>query len=259
MSAVEPRLEPLLEIEDLHVNVGDKPILRGLTLKIGPGEMHAIMGPNGAGKSTLAHFLAGREGYVHVSGTVRFQGRDLLVMPPEERARAGVFLAFQYPVEIPGIGNQYFMRTALNAQRRGRGEEELDAADFIKLIREKQKLVELPDAMLKRSVNDGFSGGEKKRNEMLQMALFEPVLSMLDETDSGLDIDALGTVGKVVRSLRNAERGFLVITHYDRLLSHLEPDFVHVLSAGRIVKSGGRELAQELEEKGYGWLVEGQA
>jgi len=245
---------PLLEIEDLHVNVDEKPILRGLSLTVRAGEMHAIMGPNGAGKSTLAHFLAGREGYTHVSGTVRFEGQDLLALAPEERARAGVFLAFQYPVEIPGISNHYFLRTALNTLRRARGEEELDAADFMKLVREKAKLVDLPDAMLKRAVNDGFSGGEKKRNEVLQMAILEPRLALLDETDSGLDIDALAMVSRGVNALRDAGRGFVVITHYDRLLSYLEPDFVHVLAAGRIVRSGGRELAQALEARGYGWL-----
>jgi len=245
---------PLLEIEDLHVNVDEKPILRGLSLTVRAGEMHAIMGPNGAGKSTLAHFLAGREGYTHVSGTVRFEGQDLLALAPEERARAGVFLAFQYPVEIPGISNHYFLRTALNTLRRARGEEELDAADFMKLVREKAKLVDLPDAMLKRAVNDGFSGGEKKRNEVLQMAILEPRLALLDETDSGLDIDALAMVSRGVNALRDAGRGFVVITHYDRLLSYLEPDFVHVLAAGRIVRSGGRDLAQALEARGYGWL-----
>jgi len=245
---------PLLEIEDLHVNVDEKPILRGLSLTVRAGEMHAIMGTNGAGKSTLAHFLSGREGYTHVSGTVRFEGQDLLALAPEERARAGVFLAFQYPVEIPGISNHYFLRTALNTLRRARGEEELDAADFMKLVREKAKLVDLPDAMLKRAVNDGFSGGEKKRNEVLQMAILEPRLALLDETDSGLDIDALAMVSRGVNALRDAGRGFVVITHYDRLLSYLEPDFVHVLAAGRIVRSGGRELAQALEARGYGWL-----
>jgi Fe-S cluster assembly ATP-binding protein len=245
---------PLLEIDDLHVRVEDKPILKGLTLTLRAGEMHAIMGPNGAGKSTLAHFLAGREGYVHTGGTVRYQGQDLLALAPEERARAGVFLAFQYPVEIPGIGNQYFLRTALNTIRKARGEEEMDAADFISLVRGKAKLVEIDDAMLKRAVNDGFSGGEKKRNEILQMAVLEPTLCLLDETDSGLDIDALAMVSRGVNALRDATRAFLVITHYDRLLSHLAPDFVHVLAAGRIVKSGGRELAQELEARGYGWL-----
>jgi Fe-S cluster assembly ATP-binding protein len=245
---------PLLEIEDLHVNVDEKPILRGLSLTVRAGEMHAIMGPNGAGKSTLAHFLSGREGYTHVSGTVRFEGQDLLALAPEERARAGVFLAFQYPVEIPGISNHYFLRTALNTLRRARGEEELDAADFMKLVREKAKLVDLPDAMLKRAVNDGFSGGEKKRNEVLQMAILEPRLALLDETDSGLDIDALVMVSRGVNALRDAGRGFVVITHYDRLLAYLEPDFVHVLAAGRIVRSGGRDLAQALEARGYGWL-----
>ena len=245
---------PLLEIEDLHVKVADKPILKGLSLTLRAGEMHAIMGPNGAGKSTLAHFLAGREDYVHTGGTVRYKGADLLAMAPEERARAGVFLAFQYPVEIPGIGNQYFLRTALNTIRKARGLEELDAADFLSMIRQKAKLVDISDAMLKRAVNDGFSGGEKKRNEILQMAVLEPALCLLDETDSGLDIDALALVSRGVNALRSAERAFLVITHYDRLLSYLAPDFVHVLAAGRIVKSGGRELAHELEARGYGWL-----
>jgi len=248
---------PLLEIHDLHVNVDEKPILRGLSLTVRAGEMHAIMGPNGAGKSTLAHFLSGREGYTHVSGSVQFEGQDLLAMAPEERARAGVFLAFQYPVEIPGISNHYFLRTALNALRRARGDEDLDAADFMKLVREKAKLVDLPDALLKRAVNDGFSGGEKKRNEVLQMAILEPRLALLDETDSGLDIDALAMVSRGVNALRDAGRGFVVITHYDRLLAYLEPDFVHVLATGRIVRSGGRELAQALEARGYGWLEGG--
>ncbi|MFZ4737876.1 MAG: Fe-S cluster assembly ATPase SufC [Bradymonadia bacterium] len=245
---------PLLEIRDLHVQVEDKPILRGLSLTIRAGEMHAVMGPNGAGKSTLAHFLSGRDGYTHTAGEVFFEGRDLLSMSPEERARAGVFLAFQYPIEVPGISNLYFLRTALNAIRRSQGAEEVDAADFMKLVREKAKLVDLTDAMLKRAVNDGFSGGEKKRNEILQMAILEPKLALLDETDSGLDIDALGMVARGVNALRGQGRGFLVITHYDRLLAHLEPDHVHVLAAGRIVRSGGRELARELEQRGYGWL-----
>ncbi len=251
---VTQAVRPMLEIQDLQVSVEDKPILKGLNLTIQAGEMHAIMGPNGAGKSTLAHFLAGREGYTQTGGRVLFDGQDLLALNPEERARAGVFLAFQYPVEIPGIGNQYFLRTALNAIRKSRGQEEIDAADFLKLVREKAKLVEIDDAMLKRAVNDGFSGGEKKRNEILQMAMLEPRLCLLDETDSGLDIDALALVSRGVNALRAPDRSFIVITHYDRLLGYLEPDFVHVLAAGRIVKSGGRELAKELEARGYGWL-----
>jgi len=244
---------PLLEIEDLHVNVDEKPILRGLSLTVRAGEMHAIMGPNGAGKSTLAHFLSGREGYTHVSGTVRFEGQDLLALAPEERARAGVFLAFQYPVEIPGISNHYFLRTALNTLRRARGEEELDAADFMKLVREKAKLVDLPDAMLKRAVNDGFSGGEKKRNEILQMAILEPEIAILDETDSGLDIDALRVVAKGVREVRTSrpDLGILAITHYQRLLDELKPEFVHVLIDGRVAESGGPEIALRLEKEGY--------
>jgi Fe-S cluster assembly ATP-binding protein len=247
----------MLEIKDLHARVDGNEILRGLSLTVGPGQVHAIMGPNGSGKSTLAHVLAGREGYEVTAGQVLFQGQDLLAMAPEERARAGIFLAFQYPVEIPGIGNAYFLRSAANAIRKARGEEELDAADFLKVMREKLKLVKLDEKLMQRSVNDGFSGGEKKRNEILQMALLEPRLAVLDETDSGLDIDALKIVSDGVNALRAADRSFIVITHYQRLLDHITPDFVHVLYQGRIVESGDRTLALELEKHGYGWLEKG--
>ncbi len=244
----------LLEIKNLHASVGDKPILRGLSLDVNKGEVHAIMGPNGSGKSTLANVLAGREGYTVTEGSATYEGKDLLALPPEERAAEGVFLAFQYPVEIPGVTNNYFMKTALNAQRKRRGEKELDAMDFLKLIKEKAKLVEMDPAMLSRSVNEGFSGGEKKRNEILQMAVLQPRLGLLDETDSGLDIDALKIVANGINAMRSPERALIVVTHYQRLLNYVTPDFVHVLSAGRIVKSGGKELALELEKKGYGWL-----
>jgi len=244
----------MIEIKNLEVSVGEKPILKGIHLKVKKGEVHAIMGPNGSGKSTLANVLAGREGYQATSGQVLYEGQDLLALPPEQRAVKGIFLAFQYPVEIPGVSNSYFMRTALNAGRKARGEKELDAIDFLKLVKEKAKAVEMPEAMLTRSVNEGFSGGEKKRNEVLQMAVLEPKLCIMDETDSGLDIDALQTVAKGVNAMRSPERAFIVVTHYQRLLNFVQPDFVHVLSGGRIVKSGGKELALELEKKGYGWL-----
>ena len=242
----------MLKITDLRVSVDDKEILRGFDLEVGAGEVHAIMGPNGSGKSTLAYVLAGREGYEVTGGEIVYDGEDLLAMEPEERAAAGVFLAFQYPVEIPGVANMYFLRTALNALRRARGQDEIDAASFLKLVRERAKLVGVKPELLKRSVNYGFSGGEKKRNEILQMAVLEPRLAILDETDSGLDIDALRTVADGVNSLRRPERAIVVITHYQRLLNYIVPDRVHVLLDGRIVRSGGRELALELEESGYG-------
>jgi Fe-S cluster assembly ATP-binding protein len=242
----------MLKITDLRVSVDDKEILRGFDLEVGAGEVHAIMGPNGSGKSTLAYVLAGREGYQVTGGSVVYDGEDLLAMEPEERAAAGVFLAFQYPVEIPGVANMYFLRTALNALRRARGQDEIDAAGFLKLVRERARLVGVKPELLKRSVNFGFSGGEKKRNEILQMAVLEPRLAILDETDSGLDIDALRTVADGVNSLRRPERAIVVITHYQRLLNYIVPDRVHVLLDGRIVRSGGRELALELEESGYG-------
>lgn len=241
----------LLEIRDLHVSVDGTEILKGLNLIMGHGEVHAIMGPNGAGKSTLAATLMGRPGYQATAGEILFEGRDLLAMAPHERAAAGVFLGFQYPVEIPGVSNLNFLRTALNAQRRARGEPELAAGPFMKLVREKAKALGIDMEMLKRPVNVGFSGGEKKRNEMLQMAILEPRLAVLDETDSGLDIDALKVVAAGINALRSPNRGILLITHYQRLLDHVAPDRVHVLQAGRIVRSGGPELARELEESGY--------
>ncbi|NOK37937.1 Fe-S cluster assembly ATPase SufC [Corallococcus exercitus] len=250
----------LLSIQDLHARVGGKDILKGINLEVGAGEVHAIMGPNGSGKSTLAGVLAGRETYEVTKGSVLFDGKDLLGTPPEERAKAGVFLGFQYPVEIPGVGNLHFLRTALNAQRRAKGEEELDAMDFLALAKEKAKLVQLDAAFMNRSVNEGFSGGEKKRNEIFQMAVLQPRLGLLDETDSGLDIDALRIVAGGVNALRSKDRALVVITHYQRLLDYIVPDHVHVMAAGRIVRSGGRELALELEEKGYGWIgAEGAA
>ncbi|BDG10641.1 Fe-S cluster assembly ATPase SufC [Anaeromyxobacter paludicola] len=251
------RPNPLLSIEGLKARVADKEILHGLDLVVRPGEVHAIMGPNGSGKSTLAQVLAGRETYEVTGGRVALDGEDLLGLGPEQRAAKGVFLAFQYPVEIPGVGNLYFLRTALNALRRSRGEEELDAMDFLALAKEKMKLVEMDPAFMSRSVNEGFSGGEKKRNEVLQMAVLEPRLAILDETDSGLDIDALRVVAGGVNALRSPDRAMIVITHYQRLLDYIVPDFVHVMAAGRIVKSGGRELALELEEKGYAELRRG--
>ncbi|ATB45603.1 Fe-S cluster assembly ATPase SufC [Corallococcus macrosporus] len=244
----------LLTVRNLHARVAGKDILKGIDLEVAPGEVHAIMGPNGSGKSTLASVLAGRDGYEVTQGEVRFDGKPLLELSPEDRAAAGVFLAFQYPVEIPGVGNIHFLRTALNAQRRAKGLEELDAMDFLQLAKEKSKLVQLDAAFMNRSVNEGFSGGEKKRNEIFQMAVLEPRLAILDETDSGLDIDALRTVAGGVNALRSPERGMVLITHYQRLLDSIVPDKVHVMAAGRIVRSGGRELALELEEKGYGWL-----
>jgi Fe-S cluster assembly ATP-binding protein len=241
----------MLSIRNLHVTVDDKPILKGVDLEVSAGEVHAIMGPNGSGKSTLAYILAGREGYEVTAGEVRYDGQDLLEMEPEERAAAGVFLAFQYPVEIPGVANMYFLRTALNALRRARGEEEITAPEFMKLVRERAGVVGIKADLLKRSVNVGFSGGEKKRNEILQMSVLEPRLAIMDETDSGLDIDALKTVADGVNQLRDPERAIVVITHYQRLLDYIVPDKVHVLLDGRIARSGGKELAHELERSGY--------
>jgi Fe-S cluster assembly ATP-binding protein len=243
-----------LEIKNLHAQVGSNEILHGIDLSIGKGEVHAIMGPNGSGKSTLAQVLAGRDAYTVTEGEVTYEGKDLLAMAPEDRAREGVFLAFQYPVEIPGVSNLYFLRAALNAGRKARDEEEMDAMDFLVVAREKMKLLEMDESLIHRPVNEGFSGGEKKRNEIFQMAVLEPKLGILDETDSGLDIDALRIVANGVNALRSPDRSTIVVTHYQRLLNYIVPDFVHVLSAGRIVKSGGKELALELEEKGYGWL-----
>ncbi|MFS8138275.1 MAG: Fe-S cluster assembly ATPase SufC [Thermomonas sp.] len=244
----------MLKIENLHASVAGKEILKGLSLDVQPGQVHAIMGPNGAGKSTLGNILAGREGYDVTAGTVLFEGRDLLALAPEERAAAGVFLAFQYPVEIAGVNNTYFLRAALNAQRKARGEGELDSMQFLKRVREKLAVLHLKDELLHRGVNEGFSGGEKKRNEIFQMALLEPKLAILDETDSGLDIDALKAVADGINAQRSAQRAFLVITHYQRLLDFIKPDVVHVLADGRIVQSGGPELALELEAHGYAWL-----
>jgi Fe-S cluster assembly ATP-binding protein len=243
--------QPILRIEDLHAGVEGREILKGITLTIRPGEVHAIMGPNGSGKTTLASVLAGREGYEITRGTVRFLGRDLLALAPEERAREGLFLAFQYPVEIPGVNSTYFLKTALNEIRQHRGLPPVDAMDFLKLVRDKINLLELKEDLLRRPVNAGFSGGEKKRNEVFQMAVLEPRLAVLDETDSGLDIDALKIVARGVNAMRSPERGFLLITHYQRLLDYIKPDVVHVMADGRIVRSGGPELALELEEKGY--------
>ena len=244
----------ILEIHDLQAKVGDNQILRGVSLTVNPGEIHAMMGPNGSGKSTLAHVLAGRPGYTVTGGTVLFKGRDLLSLPPEERAREGLFLAFQYPVEIPGVSNVYFLKAALNAIRKHRGLEELDAMEFLELVKEKAKLVELDEDLTRRAVNEGFSGGEKKRNEIFQMAILEPTLAVLDETDSGLDIDALRIVAAGVNLLRSPQRAMVVVTHYQRLLDHIVPDFVHVLVEGRIVRSGGKDMALELEQRGYAWL-----
>jgi len=243
----------LLEIKNLHVNVDGNEILKGIDLTVNAGEVHSIMGPNGSGKSTLAQVLARRDAYNVTEGSVTLDGKDLLAMKPEEAACEGVFLAFQYPVEIPGIGNTYFLRSALNAQRKHRGLDEMDAMDFLPMFREKLALLEMDDKLMNRSLNEGFSGGEKKRNEILQMAVLEPKLAILDETDSGLDIDALRIVANGVNSLRSPGRAMVVVTHYQRLLDYIVPDFVHVLVDGRIVRSGGKELALELEEKGYGW------
>ncbi len=244
----------LLEIKNLHAKVEGREILKGVDLVIEPGEVHSIMGPNGSGKSTLAGVLARRESYEITQGEILFEGKDLLAMKPEEAAAEGLFLAFQYPVEVPGIGNAYFLRSALNAIRKYRGEDEIDALDFLPMLRDRMKLLEMDETFLNRSVNEGFSGGEKKRNEILQMAVLQPKLGILDETDSGLDIDALKIVSRGVNAMRSPERSFLVITHYQRLLNYIVPDFVHVLVEGRIVKSGGKELALQLEEQGYAGL-----
>ncbi|HEY5733153.1 MAG TPA: Fe-S cluster assembly ATPase SufC [Gammaproteobacteria bacterium] len=244
----------MLEITNLHVSVDGKEILKGINLSVGTGEVHAIMGPNGSGKSTLSYVLSGKEGYEVTEGTVIYEGKNLLEMETNERACEGIFLAFQYPVEIPGVNNSYFLKAAVNAKRKYQGWEELDAMGFMKLMKEKMPIVEMKQDLLTRSVNEGFSGGEKKRNEIFQMAVLEPKLALLDETDSGLDIDALRIVANGVNSLRNHERSMIVVTHYQRLLDYIEPDFVHVLSDGKIIKSGDKSLALELEDKGYSWL-----
>jgi Fe-S cluster assembly ATP-binding protein len=246
----------MLEISNLRASVAGNEILKGVELNVGRGQVHAIMGPNGSGKSTLAQVLAGRESYEVTAGEVLYNGKDLLGMAPEERAREGIFLAFQYPVEVPGVSNTYFLKAALNAVRKHRGEEELDAADFLALVKERMKTIDIDPALLNRPVNEGFSGGEKKRNEIFQMAVLQPTLAILDETDSGLDIDALRIVADGVNRLRSPGRSVIVVTHYQRLLNYIVPDFVHVLVEGRIVKSGGRDLALQLEEKGYDWLRE---
>jgi len=246
----------MLSIRNLHVRVHDKPILNGLDLEVGAGEVHAIMGPNGSGKSTLANVLAGRDGYEVTEGAVTYGGEDLLEMAPEERAREGMFLAFQYPVEIPGVNNAYLLKAALNAVRVHRGEPELDAFEFLALVKDKMKLMHMAESFLERGVNEGFSGGEKKRNEILQMAVLEPRLAILDETDSGLDIDALKIVAGGVNSLRSPDRAMVLVTHYQRLLDYIEPDYVHVLSGGRIVRTGDKTLALDLEERGYDWIRE---
>lgn len=249
----------LLTIKNLHVNVADKEILSGLTLNINAGEVHVIMGRNGSGKSTLANVLAGREGYTVTAGEVRFNGKDLLALAPEERAREGLFLAFQYPVEIPGVTNIYLLKAAVNAIRRQRGETELSALEFLKLVRQKLSLLKMDEGFLSRNVNEGFSGGEKKRNEILQMALLEPKLAMLDEIDSGLDIDALRIVADSLNNLRDPARAVIIVTHYQRILDYVVPDYVHVLAAGNIIKSGDKFLALELEKQGYDWLIKGNA
>jgi Fe-S cluster assembly ATP-binding protein len=249
----------VLKVVDLGVRVEDKQILNGLNLEVRPGEVHAIMGPNGSGKSTLVQVMAGREGYEITQGSVTFNGKNLLSMPTEERAREGVFLAFQYPVEIPGVNNVYLLKAALNAIRKHRGESEVDAFEFLALVREKMKLMQMDESFLNRGVNEGFSGGEKKRNEILQMAILEPSLALLDETDSGLDIDALRVVASGVESLRTADRSIVMVTHYQRLLDYIEPDHVHVLSGGRILMSGDKSLALELEKRGYDWVKQAAA
>jgi len=246
---------PLIEIKNLSAGINGKQILKGINLTVRPGEVHAIMGPNGSGKSTLGYVLAGRKGYDVTGGSVTYDGKDLIELSPEDRAREGLFLAFQYPVEIPGVNNTYFLRAAYNEQRKHRKLEEVDAVDFLAIVKEKMKLLELPDSMLKRAVNEGFSGGEKKRNEIFQMAVLDPKLAVLDETDSGLDIDALRIVAEGVNKLKRPDNAAIVITHYQRLLNYIVPDFVHVLWNGQIIKSGGKELALELEEKGYDWLI----
>jgi Fe-S cluster assembly ATP-binding protein len=244
----------MLSIHDLHARIGDREILKGLNLEVGAGEVHAIMGPNGSGKSTLANVLAGRDGYEVTRGTITYLGHDLLAMAPEDRAREGVFLAFQYPVEIPGVNNAYLLKAGLNAVRKQRGLPELDAFEFLAMVRENMKLMQMDESFLNRGVNEGFSGGEKKRNEILQMAVLQPKLAVLDETDSGLDVDALQVVAKGVNSLRNADRSIVLVTHYQRLLDYIEPDFVHVLADGRILKSGDKSLALELDRRGYDWV-----
>ena len=246
----------MLEIKDLWAGVDGEPILKGLSLTVNAGEVHSIMGPNGSGKSTLAHVLAGKEEYEATDGSVHYLGQDLLEMAPEERACEGVFLAFQYPVSIPGVSNTYFLKAAINAKRKYNGDQEIDAFEFMQMVKDKSKALNIDTALLNRPVNDGFSGGEKKRNEIFQMAMLDPRLAIMDETDSGLDIDALKVVADGVNSLRGDGRGFIVITHYQRLLNYIVPDFVHVLNDGKIVRSGGKDLAQELEEKGYRWLKE---
>jgi len=250
---------PILRVENLHVRGGGREILRGIDLTLAAGQVHAIMGPNGSGKSTLARVLSGHPDYEVTAGSILFKGDDLLAMDPETRAREGLFMAFQYPVEIPGVNNAYFLKTALNAMRKHRGEEELDAMDFLALVKERMKRLEMDESLMSRSVNEGFSGGEKKRNEIFQMAVLEPTLAVLDETDSGLDIDALKIVAHGVNTMRAPDRAMLVVTHYQRLLNYIVPDVVHVLTDGRIVRSGGKELAFELEEKGYTWIDDEQA
>jgi Fe-S cluster assembly ATP-binding protein len=247
---------PVLSVQNLHVKVNEREVLRGIELALPAGQVHAIMGPNGSGKSSLAHVLAGKPGYSVTAGSVAYEGHDLLAMAPEERARAGVFLGFQYPVEIPGVNNAYLLRAALNAARRARGEAEVDAFDFLNLVKERMALMKMDESFLSRGVNEGFSGGEKKRNEILQMLVLQPKLAILDETDSGLDIDALKVVAAGINSLRSPQRAILLVTHYQRLLDHVVPDAVHVLSGGRIVKSGPAQLARELEQRGYDWLTE---
>ena len=249
----------MIEIKDLHVSIEDKEILKGINLLIKPGELHAIMGRNGSGKSTLSNVISGRDGYTITKGSITWNGRNLLELSPEDRACEGIFMSFQYPVVIPGVNNMYFLKSAFNAQRRYKGEDELDSMDFISLIKTKIKEVKLDESFLQRAVNDGFSGGEKKRNEILQMITLEPKLAILDETDSGLDIDALKIVAEGVNNFRNPQRGFLVITHYQRILNYMEPDLIHVMIDGKIVKSGGRNLALKLEQQGYGWLDQATA
>lgn len=246
----------LLSIRDLHVRVGDREVLRGINLEVPAGQVHAIMGPNGSGKSSLAHVLAGKPGYTVTAGSVSYEGRDLLALPPEERSRDGLFLGFQYPVEIPGVNNAFLLRTALNAARRKSGQSEVDAFDFLNLIKERMALMQMDESFLSRGVNEGFSGGEKKRNEILQMLVLQPKLAVLDETDSGLDIDALKVVANGINSLRAPDRAIVLVTHYQRLLDHVTPDRVHVLARGRIARSGGPELARELEQRGYDWLLD---
>ena len=246
----------MIKIENLHASVDGKAILKGINLEINAGEVHAIMGPNGSGKSTLSNIIAGRDGYTVTKGSITYKGKDLLALSPEERSWEGVFLAFQYPVEIPGVNNTYLLKAGVNAKRKHQGLQEFDAMDFLKIVREKAKLVELDQSFLSRGVNEGFSGGEKKRNEIFQMAVLEPTLALLDETDSGLDIDALRIVANGVNHLRSEERAVVMVTHYQRLLDYIKPDFVHVLADGKILKSGGKELALELEERGYDWVRE---